>query len=269
MNVKLSFSPVSQQPGRPPRRRARRREDPARDRRRRGLRPRAAGRRRLPRQDPEARVLRDPARGSEGEGRGRLLEPAAQELEPLGEREDLRRAGDAPRARLPPGPRGTRAEHEGRCPPRREGGRGRRPRHPRLRQVQAGEGRLLREGGLAHDPRSPRPPGRRRGAQGPLRVGRRERQPRARPDQRARQRGDARVDRGRGGGARPRGGARGRGARPGRPAREGLQRHPAGGGGQRATRAAWSCCATSPARPRRRRSPSSARASPSTPAASA
>ena len=62
----------------------------------------------------------------------------------------------------------------------------------RLRQVQAGEGRLLREGGLAHDPRPPRPPGRRRGAQGPLRLGLRERQPRPRPHQRARQRGDAR-----------------------------------------------------------------------------
>ena len=41
---------------------------------------------------------------------------------------------------------------------------------------------------VAHDPRPPRPPGGRRGAQGPLRLGLGERQPRARPHQRARQR---------------------------------------------------------------------------------
>ena len=79
--------------------------------------------------------------------------------------------------------------------PRGQGGGGRRPRRLHLRPLQAGEGRVPGQGGPAHDPRPPRPPGRRRGAQGPLRLGLGEREPLPRPDQRAGRGGDARVHR--------------------------------------------------------------------------
>ena len=138
-----------------------------------------------------------------------------------------------------------------------------------VRPLPLGEGRVPGEGGLAHDPRPPRPPGRRRGAQGALRLGRRERQPRARPDQRAGQRGHAGVDRQRGRRDRARGRARDRGARPGGAARQAATRASCASAPAAPTRAAWSCCATCRARPPRRRWRSSARASPSTPAASA
>ena len=51
-----------------------------------------------------------------GEGPRRLLEPAAQELEPLGEREDLHRARAAPGPRLPAAPGGPGAEHREAAP---------------------------------------------------------------------------------------------------------------------------------------------------------
>ena len=121
----------------------------------------------------------------------------------------------------------------GRRRARGRGRRGRRDRHASLRQVQAGEGRLLPEARLADDPDPPREQGRRRGAPRALRLGGRERQPGARPRRRARQRGDARVR----GGARERAGARGgprvRGARRGGAARAGPARHRPGGRGQR------------------------------------
>ena len=55
--------------------------------------------------------------------------PQLKSVEPLGEREDLHRARAAPRPRLPPAPRRARAQHEGRRAARGQGGRGRRPRH--------------------------------------------------------------------------------------------------------------------------------------------
>ena len=100
MNIKLSFSPVSQTTADllvvvlDEEKRLHEIDDPVLA----AHVARAAGR--LPGQDPEARVLRHPARGRARPGPGRLLEPVPQELEPLGEREDLHGQGPAPGPRL-------------------------------------------------------------------------------------------------------------------------------------------------------------------------
>ena len=196
--------------------------------------------------------------------------PQPQELEPVGEREDVHRARAAPGPRLPPRAHVAWPLNAADAAPlvgKVVGGRGDRRLH--LRPLQAGEGRVPAEGGAAHDRRAPRPPGRRGGAQGALRLGLREREPGPRPHQRA---GRRRARRSSSPTARRRSprrsASRSRSSTPPGSRRAATRAACAWARAAR-TRRAWSSCATCRARRRRRRSRSSARASPSTPAASA
>ena len=168
---------------------------------------------------------------------------------------------------LPPG--GAGRERRRRGPPRGQGGGGRDPGRLHLRQVQAGEGRLPEGEGRPHPARPPRPPRRRRGPQGPLRLGLRERERGPRPHQRAGRGGDPRLPGRARGGVRQGSGPGGRDPRSGGPQGPRLRGAPARGRGQRPPAAHGHPAPR--ARASRARKPCAwwARASPSTPAASA
>ena len=110
---------------------------------------------------------------------------------------------------------GPARERPRRGAPGGQGGGGRHARGLHLRQVPAGEGRVPEQGGPARPPRPPRSPGGGGGAQGPLRLGLGEREPRPRPHQRAGGGGDAGGDRGAGERSRQGAGAGDRGPGPG------------------------------------------------------